>query len=237
MGCGAPGSSQTVIQDPVLERFSAEAEQVVATAQDAARGLGHGHAGTEHLLLGLLSDERLVSARALAGFGLAYDGVRAQVVAKVGTGDAPTEGEIPFTPQAQQVFELSMRESLRLGHDYIGAGHLLLALAYGKDTLSSQILRPVGADLRAVRERTEPLIPQSEDPPLAAAPAPPRPELSSVSFTIAPDPDLHRLLMAAGSRALAAARTGIAVVDLVEALWEDPDARQLLIGRQVGERG
>ncbi|HWD68581.1 MAG TPA: Clp protease N-terminal domain-containing protein [Solirubrobacteraceae bacterium] len=220
----------------MFERFNEEADHVVARAQDAARGLGHKHVGTEHLLLGLLADERLVSARALSAFGLTYELVRAQVVAKVGTGHEPTEGEIPFTPQSQQVFELSMRESLRLGHDYIGAGHLLLGLAYGKDTLSSQILRPVGADLRAVRERTEPLIPEAATAVASVSSLQPTPEARSVSFTVAPDPQLKALLMLAGGRALGDARQEIAIADVIEALWDDPEARQLLVGRQVRDR-
>lgn len=217
---------------PMFERFSEDAEQAVADAQEAARGLGHKHVGTEHLLLGLLADERLVSARALSAFDLSYDGVRAQVVAKVGTGHEPTEGEIAFTAQAQKAFELSVRESLRLGHDYVGTGHLLLGLAHGKDTLSSQILRPVGADLRALRECTEPLIPQTATQLPVRAAALPMPEPRAVSFTIAPDPQLSGLLMIAGSRALADARQQIGVADVIEALWDDPEARQLLIGRQ-----
>ena len=214
----------------MFERFSEEAEQVIAKAEEAARGLGHKHVGTEHLLLGLLADERLISARALRGFGLTYDAVRAQVVAKVGTGDEPTAGEIAFTPQSQQVFELSMRESLRLGNDYIGAGHLLLGLAYGKDTLSSQILRPVGADLKALRERTEPLIPPTPAAPVTGAATQAVPDPRSVTFTVEPDPHLRDVLMAAGSRALADARQQIQIVDVIEALYDDPEARQLLPG-------
>lgn len=221
----------------MFERFNQEAEQVLATAQDAARGLGHKHVGTEHLLLGLLADERLVSARALSAFDLTYELVRAQVVAKVGTGHEPTEGEIPFTPQSQQVFELSMRESLRLGHDYIGAGHLLLGLAYGKDTLSSQILRPVGADLRALRERTEPLIPEAAAAVSTTNAVQPMLQPGSASFAVAPDRQLSALLMLAGSRALGDARQEIAVADVIDALWDDPDARGLLVGRQFRDRG
>jgi ATP-dependent Clp protease ATP-binding subunit ClpC len=219
--------------DPMSERFSDEAQQILERAEEAARGLGHKHVGTEHLLLGLLADERLVSARALSAFGLTYEGARSQVVAKVGTGHEPTEGEIPFTPQSQKALELSMRESLRLGHDYIGSGHLLLGLGHGKDTLSSQILRPAGADLRALRECTEPLIPPTEMPLPAGAAAQANPELSAVAFTIAPDAQLTNLLMLAGGRALADARREIGVGDVVAALWDDPDARQLLVGRRV----
>ena len=214
----------------MTERLSAEAETVIATAEEAARGLGHNHVGTEHLLLGLLADERLVSARALSAFGLAYTNVRAQVVAKVGTGDEPTEGEIPLTPQSQKALELSLRESLRLGHDYVGAGHLLLGLAHGKDTLSSQILRPVGADLKALRERTEPLIAPSATPLVAVSAGRAVPDPDSVSFTVEPDAELRTLLMAAGGRALADARQQIAIADVIEALYDDPVARQMLPG-------
>jgi len=219
--------------DRMFERFSEEAEHVVATAEEAARGLGHKHVGTEHLLLGLLIDDRLVSARALGAFGLTYGGVRAQVVSKVGTGHEPTQGEIPLTSQSQKALELSLRESLRLGHDYIGAGHLLLGLAHGTDTLSSQILRPVGADLRAVRAQTEPLILQTAPRLSSGASAQGVPELQSVAFAIAPDSHLRALLMLAGSRALADAREEIGVADVIEALWDDPQARQLLLGRQA----
>jgi len=113
----------------MFERFSERARQVVVLAQDEARSLKHNYIGTEHLLLGLFREEEGIAARALESLGITLGEVRAQVARLVGEGDEIAGGQIPFTPRAKKVLELSMREALSLGHNYIGTEHILLGVA------------------------------------------------------------------------------------------------------------
>jgi ATP-dependent Clp protease ATP-binding subunit ClpC len=97
----------------VFERFTERARQVVVLAQDEARALKHNHIGTEHILLGLLREGEGIPARIFETFGVGLEDVRAQVGRIVGQGDEVTTGQIPFTPRAKKVLELSLREALR----------------------------------------------------------------------------------------------------------------------------
>ena len=110
----------------MFERFTDRARRVVVLAQDEARGLKHNYIGTEHLLLGLITEGEGVAAKALETMGIKGDAVRKSVIEIIGEGEKPVEGHIPFTPRAKRVFELSLREALQLGHNYIGTEHLLL---------------------------------------------------------------------------------------------------------------
>ena len=117
-----------------------------------ARALGHDYIGTEHLLLGLISEGDGVAAKALESLGVSAEALRARVVEIVGPGsDHESSGHIPFTPQAKQVLRLSLGEALRLGHNYIGTEHLLLGLIQEKEGVAAQALADAGADLRRVR--------------------------------------------------------------------------------------
>ena len=116
----------------MFERFTEQARQVVVLAQDEARALKHNYIGTEHLLLGLLREEEGPAAGALESLDITVDGVRAEVALIVGQGDEVTTGQIPFTPRAKKVLDLSLREALSLGHDYIGPEHILLGLVRGR---------------------------------------------------------------------------------------------------------
>ena len=136
----------------MFERFTDRARRVVVLAQDEARGLKHNYIGTEHLLLGLISEGEGVAAKALETMEIKGEAVRASVIEIIGEGEKPVEGHIPFTPRAKRVFELSLREALQLGHNYIGTEHLLLGLLKEGEGVAAQVLTKQGADLAQVRQ-------------------------------------------------------------------------------------
>ena len=136
----------------MFERFTDRARRVVVLAQDEARGLKHNYIGTEHLLLGLISEGEGVAAKALETMGIKGEAVRASVIEIIGEGEKPVEGHIPFTPRAKRVFELSLREALQLGHNYSGTEHLLLGLLKEGEGVAAQVLTKQGADLAQVRQ-------------------------------------------------------------------------------------
>jgi ATP-dependent Clp protease ATP-binding subunit ClpA len=131
---------------------------VVVLAQEEARRLDHDYIGTEHLLLGLVDEGPGVAARVLESLGISLEAVRAQVEEVIGEGaEAPT-GHIPFTPRAKKVLELSLREALQLGHNYIGTEHLLLGLLREGKGVAAQVLVKLGADLSLVRQQVTQLL-------------------------------------------------------------------------------
>ncbi len=134
-----------------FERFTERARHVVLLAHEEARALKHDHIGTEHILLGLLGEAEGVAARVLGSLRVTVDPVRAQVVALVGPGEEVTSGQIPFTPRAEKVLELALREALSLGHNYIGTEHILLALVRENEGVAADILLEFDADPEKVR--------------------------------------------------------------------------------------
>ena len=136
----------------MFERFTEPARQVVVHAQEEARSLGHNYIGTEHLLLGLLRMEDGLARRVLTSLDIALEEVREQLARIVGRGDAEPAGQIPFTPRAKKALELSLREALALGHDYIGTEHVLLGLVRVDDGVAARILADLGAPAERVRE-------------------------------------------------------------------------------------
>ena len=136
----------------MFERFTDRDRRVVVLAQDEARSLNHNYIGTEHLLLGLITEGEGVAAKALESLDINKDAVRSAVIDIIGEGEKPVEGHIPFTPRAKRVFELSLREALQLGHNYIGTEHLLLGLLKEGEGVASQVLIKLGADLSKVRQ-------------------------------------------------------------------------------------
>jgi ATP-dependent Clp protease ATP-binding subunit ClpA len=130
----------------------------VVLAQEEARKLDHGYIGTEHLLLGLIGEGEGVAAKALESLGISLKTVREQVVARVGRGQRPPSGHIPFTERAKRVLELSLRESGQLGHRYIGTEHILLAIVREGDGVAAQVLTGLGADLDRVRRQVIELL-------------------------------------------------------------------------------
>jgi ATP-dependent Clp protease ATP-binding subunit ClpC len=136
----------------VFERFTERARLAVEHhAEEEARALRHNYLGTEHILLGLLREEEGLAARVLASFAVTLEEVRAQVAQIMGVGDEVATGRIPFTPRAKKVLELSLRESLSLGHDYIGTEHILLGLVRENGGVASEILVDHEADPAKIR--------------------------------------------------------------------------------------
>jgi Clp amino terminal domain, pathogenicity island component/ClpX C4-type zinc finger len=137
----------------VFERFTDRARRVIVLAQEEARLLDHNYIGTEHVLLGLIHEGEGVAARALESLDISLGAVRAQVEEIIGQGDTAPVGHIPFTPRAKKVLELSLREALQLGHNYIGTEHILLGLIREGEGVAAQVLVRLGADLATVRTR------------------------------------------------------------------------------------
>ena len=137
----------------MFERFTDRARRVVVLAQEEARMLNHNYIGTEHILLGLIHEGEGVAAKALESLGIALEGVRQQVEEIIGQGQQAPSGHIPFTPRAKKVLELSLREALQLGHNYIGTEHILLGLIREGEGVAAQVLVKLGADLARVRQQ------------------------------------------------------------------------------------
>ena len=142
----------------MFERFTDRARRVVVIAQEEARHLDHNYIGTEHILLGLIHEGEGVAARALESLGISLEAVRIEVVEIVGHGDEAPTGHIPFTPRAKKVLELSLREALALGHNYIGTEHILLGLIREGQGVAAQVLVKLGADFDRVRQQVVQLL-------------------------------------------------------------------------------
>ena len=144
--------------DEMFERFTDRARRVVVLAQEEARMLNHDYIGTEHILLGLIHEGEGVAAKALESLGISLEAVRQQVEEIIGQGQQAPSGHIPFTPRAKKVLELSLREALQLGHNYIGTEHILLGLIREGEGVAAQVLVKLGADLNRVRQQVIQLV-------------------------------------------------------------------------------
>ena len=142
----------------MFERFTDRARRVVVLAQEEARLLNHNYIGTEHILLGLIHEGEGVAAKALESLGISLEAVRNQVQEIIGQGGSSPSGHIPFTPRAKKVLELSLREALQLGHNYIGTEHILLGLIREGEGVAAQVLVKLGADLSRVRQQVIKLL-------------------------------------------------------------------------------
>jgi ATP-dependent Clp protease ATP-binding subunit ClpC len=142
----------------MFERFTDRARRVVVLAQEEARMLNHNYIGTEHILLGLIHEGEGVAAKGLESLGISLEAVRAQVEEIIGQGQQAPSGHIPFTPRAKKVLELSLREALQLGHNYIGTEHILLGLIREGEGVAAQVLVKLGADLNRVRQQVIQLL-------------------------------------------------------------------------------
>ncbi len=155
----------------MFERFTPRARQAVVLAQEEARLLQHNYIGTEHILLGLIHLGDGIAAQALSRFGLTLDAARLQVREEIGAGQQePPPGHIPFTPRSKKILELSLREALSLGHNYIGTEHILLGLIRVTEGIGAQVVaaHAPGNDLNTVRAAVIDLL-----PPVGSAPAEP----------------------------------------------------------------
>jgi ATP-dependent Clp protease ATP-binding subunit ClpA len=157
----------------MFERFTDRARQAVDLAHDEARRLNHSYIGTEHILLGLIHEGEGVAAQALESLGISLDAVRQQVEQIIGVGQQEPQEQIPYTPRAKKVLELSLREAKALGHHYIGTEHILLGLIREGHGVAAQVLTELGADLNLVRQQVIRLLhgyqgPQSQTMPAGA---------------------------------------------------------------------
>jgi ATP-dependent Clp protease ATP-binding subunit ClpC len=159
----------------VFERFSDRARRVLVLAQEEARLLNHGFIGTEHILLGLIHEGEGIAARALEQLDVSLEAVRQRVEETIGVAGTPLTGSPPFTPRAKKVLELSLREALQLGHNYIGTEHLLLGLVREGEGVAAQVLISSGVDLARVRQQVILLLSEyaSENPQSAQSAPPP----------------------------------------------------------------
>jgi ATP-dependent Clp protease ATP-binding subunit ClpC len=142
----------------VFERFTDRARRVVVLAQEEARMLNHNYIGTEHILLGLVHEGEGVAARVLTALGIGLKDVRHEIEEIIGQAQSAPTGQIPFTPRAKKVLELSLREALQLGHNYIGTEHILLGLVREGEGVGAQVLRKRGATLDGVRAEVVSLL-------------------------------------------------------------------------------
>ena len=157
----------------MFERFTDRARRVVVLAQDEARLLNHNYIGTEHILLGLIHEAEGVGAKALEALGVTLDAVREQVRDIIGEGNQTPSGHIPFTPRAKKVLELSLREALQLGHNYIGTEHILLGLLREGEGTAVKVLSRLKAEPSAVRQEVIERLSgyQGKEPANAGGPA------------------------------------------------------------------
>jgi ATP-dependent Clp protease ATP-binding subunit ClpC len=137
----------------LFERFTDRARRVLVLAQEEAKLLNHNYIGTEHILLGLIHEGDGVAAQALESLGISLAAVREKVEEKIGPAQGSAPGSPPFTPRAKKVLELSLREALQLGHNYIGTEHMLLGLVREGEGEAAQVLISLGADLGKVRQQ------------------------------------------------------------------------------------
>jgi ATP-dependent Clp protease ATP-binding subunit ClpA len=158
----------------MFERFTDRARRVVVLAQEEARMLNHNYIGTEHILLGLIHEGEGVAAKALESLGISLEAVRQQVEEIIGQGQQAPSGHIPFTPRAKKVLELSLREALQLGHNYIGTEHILLGLIREGDGVAAKALDALGISLDTVRQQVEEIIGQGQQAPSGHIPFTPR---------------------------------------------------------------
>ena len=162
----------------VLERFTDRGRRVLVRAQDEARRAGSSAVGTEHILLGLIDEGESLAARALEALGISLQAVRDDVRASTRPSGLAPEGAPPFTQRVKTVLELSLREALELGHDYIGTEHVLLGLVREGEDVAAQVLLGLGAELAQLRETVLRLLAGGSATP--DSPAPDRPTAGDV---------------------------------------------------------
>ena len=151
----------------MFERFTEKAIKVIMLAQEEARRLGHNFVGTEQVLLGLIGEGTGVAAKTLKTMGVTLKDARVEVEKIIGRGSGFVAVEIPFTPRAKRVLELSWDEARQLGHNYIGTEHLLLGLIREGEGVAARVLENLGVDLNKVRSNVIKMLGESKPTPTA----------------------------------------------------------------------
>ena len=146
----------------MFERFTEKAIKVIMLAQEEARRLGHNFVGTEQVLLGLIGEGTGVAAKTLKSMGVNLKDARTEVEKIIGRGSGFVAVEIPFTPRAKRVLELSWDEARQLGHNYIGTEHLLLGLIREGEGVAARVLENLGVDLNKVRSNVVKMLGESK---------------------------------------------------------------------------
>lgn len=146
----------------MFERFTEKAIKVIMLAQEEARRLGHNFVGTEQILLGLIGEGTGVAAKVLKSMGVNLKDARIEVEKIIGRGSGFVAVEIPFTPRAKRVLELSLEEARQLGHNYIGTEHLLLGLIREGEGVAARVLENLGVDLGKVRTQVIRMLGETE---------------------------------------------------------------------------
>jgi ATP-dependent Clp protease ATP-binding subunit ClpA len=196
----------------------------VRLAQEESRALKHDYIGTEHLLLGLLREDKGLAARALGSLGIELDRVRVQVTRIVGSGNDEAADQIPFTPRAKRVFELALRESLSLGHNYIGTEHILLGLGRENEGVATRVLLDFDANAEKIRNEVVRLLTVSAGPYIGTSTQPELDPFIRVGASAA----VRRLLRGAAARALDDDRSEIDVSDVLLELTRSVDDATVL---------
>ena len=142
----------------MFERFTERARKVIVKAQDEARFLKQNYIGTEHVLLGLIDEKEGIAAKVFQEIGIAFNDIRAAIKDVVTEGTSESYEHIPFTPRAKKVLELSLREALQMGHNYIGTEHILLGLLREGEGVAARVLNSLGVTLNNVKEKVKEIL-------------------------------------------------------------------------------
>ncbi|KAG2571783.1 chaperone protein ClpC1, chloroplastic-like [Panicum virgatum] len=157
------GSASRGVVRAMFERFTEKAIKVIMLAQEEARRLGHNFVGTEQILLGLIGEGTGIAAKVLKSMGINLKDARVEVEKIIGRGSGFVAVEIPFTPRAKRVLELSLEEARQLGHNYIGSEHLLLGLLREGEGVAARVLESLGADPNNIRTQVIRMVGESTE--------------------------------------------------------------------------
>ncbi|XP_042001187.1 ATP-dependent Clp protease ATP-binding subunit ClpA homolog CD4B, chloroplastic-like [Salvia splendens] len=160
---GKRGKKQRMGPRAMFERFTEKAIKVIMLAQEEARRLGHNFVGTEQILLGLIGEGTGIAAKVLKSMGINLKDARVEVEKIIGRGSGFVAVEIPFTPRAKRVLELSLEEARQLGHNYIGSEHLLLGLLREGEGVAARVLENIGADPSNIRTQVIRMVGESAE--------------------------------------------------------------------------
>jgi ATP-dependent Clp protease ATP-binding subunit ClpC len=149
----------------MFEKFTDRARRVVVLAQEEARLLNHSSIGTEHLLLGIVHEGQGVAARVLEALDIRLSAVRHALERQLTRGPTPPAAPPQFTPRAKKALEDALRESMELGHNYIGTEHVLLGLLHNDESTAARVLKELGASLVRAREQVVAVLADRPVPP------------------------------------------------------------------------